>query len=185
MSQFDETKLAVADKDTLLKSQVEQIAQMEMKYAKLEAQFITSTSESASELAAKEDGFRAANAARDDAMHQLKVCEGELSRARAASDKLEQKVEELEKEVAVLSGETDAAASKAKEMGRGYEKKKEAFEELEAKYNVVAEEVKQIRDEKDSVIANLKAQLEAETRKVFLSRVLFNTTLILMQLTVS
>lgn len=166
-SQFDEAKLSVADKETLLKAQVEQISQMEEKYFKLEISLNTAASEAEAKSSASEDQLRAANVARDDALHQLKLSEGELSRARSASEKLELKVEELDKEIASLREEANSASSKAKEMGRGYEKKKEEFEEAETKYKVVADEVKQIRDEKDAVIADLKAQLEAETRKVF------------------
>ena len=68
---------------------------------------------------------REAIVACDDAISQLRVRDGELSRARAEVDKLEEKIIGLETDVASLRAEADGAASHAKEVGRSYQIKKD------------------------------------------------------------
>ena len=102
----------------------------------------------------------------DDATTQLRLREAELTRARAEIDRLEDKLAALESDVASLRAEADGAASHAKEVGRSYHIRKDEYVALEAKFKVVADEVVQVRTEKEVEIAELKLQLETESRKV-------------------
>jgi chromosome segregation ATPase len=111
--------------------------------------------------------LREAIVACDEAITQLRVRDGELARARTEVDRLEEKISGLEGDVASLRAEADSVASHAKEVGRSYKIKKDEFVELEDKYKVVADEVAQVKGEKEAEIAELKVRLESESRKVF------------------
>jgi transcription elongation factor Elf1 len=110
--------------------------------------------------------LREAIVACDDAITQLHVRDGELSRARTEVDKLEERIAGLETEVASSRVEANGALSHAKVVGRSYQIRKDEVTELEAKYKAVVDEVAQVKSEKEAEIADLKDQLKAESRKV-------------------